>query len=196
MADNGIDKQLSKLEQKQAAYVDARLDGNSRETSCEIAGFSPDSRTLVERTAKSKIIAELDKRGLDESGLADKYTHGLKKVESGDESFDGQAYAKLLLQVGYLRGHGRESPTVAIQNNFGAAHAPGNEPVATGELLREVADGLRAIREEISRRNAAGVPEPCFDVAGGSEVLAEPEARPGMVPPGGDGEQALGGGQP
>jgi len=178
------------LAQMRQKYISLRMSGNSREKACELAGFNPNSRSDVERNVKKEILSELDCIGLDEAGLAMEYAWAMDKVRQADPNFDGQAYAKLLLQVGYLRGHGaKESPTVAVQINNNSGPSQVSDPRAVGELARLVA-------EELSRRDAAGVSGERPDVAGGSEILAEAETHSGVVPPGGDGIETPGGGQP
>ena len=178
----------------QQEYVELRADGLSRELAAKGAGYNVGSRSEVERNLKTRIIEELNKRGLDEDGMAEKYMEGLERVRT-DKDFDGQAWAKLLLQVGYLRGHGKEGPQIAIQQNFGPKGSSENDVSRVEDLLRGIEGRLADIESEIAQRNADGLPGECIDVTGGSEILAEPQAHQGMVRPSDEPFEVGGGGK-
>lgn len=140
-------------EKKQDKYVQARISGKNKEEAKREAGYAATTRTdQIEKPgspAQLKIMAELERQGIDEKFLVSSYKSALaeSKSEKGRVG-DYNAHAKLLLQMSYLMGLGKkDGPGVAIQINNG----PKGEQADAGgyeETLREI----RALRELLKEK--------------------------------------------
>jgi len=187
----GHGRSAEEVKSMQLAYVDNRIAGMGIRAAAEAAGYGKVSE--VEARNRSAIVAELDSRGMDESWLAEQYTYCLERIKTDvGRSFDGQAYNKALLQVGYLRGHGKGgpsgAPTVAIQQNFSggkdghSGKSPeSDERARAEELLARVEDLIRRVEEKVG---PLGPPE----VHEGEIVPDDAAAHSRVVRPCGEGD--------
>lgn len=136
------------------------VNGLKPREAARVAGYSENTKIAeIERKggpAELKIRAALEAHGIDETSLAKEYAEGLRRSkEDGAKDRDHNAHAKYLLQLGYLLGHGRSAPSVAVQINQGAAVS--DDPDGLKGLLGLIAERLEAVETEICRRDVPGV---------------------------------------
>ena len=167
-------------------YIDARLAGKKKAEAMEVAGYHPESKVLESRpgtTINVKLQAALDARGMDEQWLIDEYREAMRLSKAGKDR-DTMALFRGLLQIGWLMGHGKKDPQVAVQiNNSGGS--PGqvvtDEPGRVRATLDEVSAVLGALKEEARRRGLNGF-------HAGDPGAIDTTARPGVGGSGGDGK--------
>ena len=177
-----------KNDKKAKKYVEARLRGLKKVEARKVSGYS-ETTPIVQIEKPGGPVANLMQRaldiiGIDEEFIAKEYQEGLALSKSPAASeADCNAHAKYLLQLGYLRGYGRNGPSVAVQiNNNPGSNTP-NDVGRVENTLREVGELLRVVREELSEREPRDVSTEDNPVAGGSIVHVETSAHPGVVPP-------------
>lgn len=146
---------------RQDAYIQARTSGMSENKARDIAGYTKNTNpNQIERSAyvQKEIKSILDEKGLTDDYLAEQYKISIAECSQKDaKSKDMNAKSQLLKQLGYLRGHGKSHPAVAVQINNSTGKTPIDGPGEVGELVAEVRDLVGAIREEIQNRKSDGV---------------------------------------
>src|SRR3990167_6128 len=183
-------KTAKECQKMQNAFIQAKIEGKNHADAAREAGYAPSVVSSANELASSlqdKIRASLKARGIDEDKLAEEYAEGIVRSKlPGAKEADHNAHAKYLLQIGYLLGHGKQSPQVAVQINNGNDKGE----VALNVIGRiELLAGL--IAEEISAKQSSGLSK-----SSDNSVDTEVQAHPGVVRLGGDGEEVVGRGQP
>ena len=197
----GAGKNAGEVRKMAGNYVDARIEGKAPREAAREAGYSDNTPIhQIERAGgpvhnlMAKALAE---RGIDEKFLAAEYLKGIEESKQrGAKEADYGAHAKYLLQIGYLLGYGKQGPSVAVQINNNDGPARKDDIERLKERMRRAEELLALFEGESGKRQSAGVLEGDPDAAGGDQVLANPEACPGVDPLGPDTPEALGGGQP
>lgn len=194
-----------KHKEMQETYVAQVVDGTDRREAARIAGYSDKTPLYqIERPGgpvDSSIKKALAERGINDSFLSTEYSEGIDMAKKdGAKNKDLNAHAQYLKQLAYLLGHGKNTPSVAVQINNN--HAGPVQPLAdltpdgAREALQRVLAVIEVLGQEIGRRKSAGVSEQDIDATRGSEILAEPETCEGVVQSGGESQEIVSGGQP
>lgn len=174
-------------EERTKKYAEARVDGKNGEESKRIAGYSETTHPhQIEKPgslASNKIREVLEKRGINEEWLAKEYEDGIelsKRDGAKDKSL--MAHVQYLRSIGYLLGHHKQSPSVAVQIN--------NHPAETKPVdLGTVKELFRLVEEELGRREPGAV-------LSGSAGASDPKPFDGVDSPVIDAQDIGGGGEP
>lgn len=205
MADD--DDLFSGLGGRQQKYVEARLVHRMDERSAARAAGYSDLTRISEIEPPGGPVANaiqkaLNAQGLTDEFLAEEYAKGIKESVRGLEP-DFNAHSKYLLQLGYLRGHGKnQNPQVAVQINNSNGTAPGQggpqgyDLRRVEETLGEVRSILGLVREELGGREPSPVHAEDNPLAGRDQLHRGPGSHPGVGEAGGPSRQTPGGGQP
>src|SRR6185295_279107 len=161
---------MTKKDERSRKYAEARVAGAGEKEAKEIAGYAESTRiNKIERshTVSKEIRRVLEEKGITDETLAAEYAKGMELAkQDGSKDKNLSAHAQYLKQLGFLLGHSKNTPSVAVQINN---HSGTSKQLEPGRVERLV----ELLEAELSRRDVDGVPDPCVDVAGGSEVLAE-----------------------
>lgn len=173
----------AKDQRRAAQYAKSIVAGLPPREAARIAGYS-DCTNLkqIERPGGpvSRIIEALEAKGLNDDYLAAEYAEGIELSKSpAAKDADCNAHAKYLLQLGYLRGHGRHAG-VAVQINNNTRSDPKNDDGSIGATLSEIGELLQMVKAELRQREPSELHGGCDPVAGGDPIPAEVEPHPGM----------------
>jgi len=174
-------------EERSQKYAEARvIEGATPLEAKRIAGYADStSQNKLEKPdslAGRKISQILADEGINDEWLAKEYKVGIELSKRDGAKDKGlMAHVQYLRSIGYLLGHHKSSPSVAVQIN--------NHPAETKPVdLGTVKELFRLVEEELGRREPG-------TVFSGSPEPGDPKAHQRMDQPTIDAEDVGGGGE-